>query len=550
MVCFCSAVFGQTTSDTSSVGKTQDLDYTIKGFTAATYHYGKKISEDPMFRDTIKVDSEVEYSFVDKKLESDFEVDQINAPKLNMLEPLDKLYKTYVALGLSDFKTPPYFDFTHNTLRSREYNAGVSFNHISQEQKIGDIDNARYSNSSASFFGKKFYQQSTWYSSVDYDYQTLRFYGYNKDQLPVVDEDLLINEYSKLNAQTGLMSSVRGTGKIGYDVNVNYDQLLGKDLAVAEHLVDINSNVNWLMKTKPMDFIVDIDFGAAYLNSGRVLSDHSSTLFDLSVVLNRKSELYDLKFGVKGFFQTAQEREIWGFPFVEADYSFVKDVLHVYGRITTDFKRNSYLSYIDVNPFISNGEDVISTVTKQDFRGGLKGAFNSKSSFNVGISYKNIHNMPLYYNVGNSGYNKFQILKDRVEHRQAFAEFVWDSKKLDFHFKGEYNIYDVFKNEAFHLPALYSELGARYKLKQKIEVGANVFFYGEQLALDRFDSQDRPITKTLKPIVDFNFDLKYNYNQRLGAFLSLNNVLNTKHIRWDHYSNYGFNFLFGVGYSF
>jgi outer membrane receptor protein involved in Fe transport len=77
-----------------------------------------------------------------------------------------------------------------------------------------------------------------------------------------------------------------------------------------------------------------------------------------------------------------------------------------------------------------------------------------------------------------------------------------------------------------------------------------MFFYGKQLALESFDTQNRPITKDLDPIFDFNFNVKYNYSKRLGAFLKMNNILNTKHIRWDQYSNYGLNFLFGVGYSF
>lgn len=535
---------------TDSVGVLTSKNYAVDGSGKLTYRYGKKIGDDPVFKDTVKVDSEVDYNFIDKKLNSGFEVKPIKAPKLNMLEPLQKIYKGYTAIGVNDFKTPPYFDFNYSTIRNRHYNAGFGMNHISQHQDINDAEEGRYTNSNVSVFGKKFYKHKTWYSSADYNYNTFRFYGFNPDDVSDINEDEIANGYSVLKAQTGLKSNVKGKKKTGYDVKLNYDQLIESRFAVVEHKVGLESNINWFVKTKPVDFIADIDLGASYLNSGRVLGDHSSMLFDLAFTATKKSKKYDVVIGVKSFFQTSQERQIWAFPFFEADYSVVKDVLHVYGRVTTDYNRNSYLDYIVQNPFIRNQEDVITSITKQDIMAGLKGAFNSKSSFNLGIRYKNHSNLPLYYNEGNQYYNKFRLIADEVEHRQAFAEFVWDGKKLDFSAKGEYNIYDVYKNEAFHLPNLYAELGASYNLQDKIEVATQVFMYGNQLALDHFNSEGRAVTKDLDAFVDFNIDLKYHYTKRLGAFFKVNNILNTKQAQWDQYANYGMNFLFGVDYSF
>lgn len=535
---------------TDSVGVLGSKSYNVDGDGKLTYRYGKKIGDDPVFKDTVKVDSEVGYSFIDKKLNSDFEVKPIKAPKLNMLEPLQKIYKAYGAIGVNDFETPPYFDFNYSSIRNRHYNAGFGMHHISQQQDINDAEEARYSNSEVNFFGNKFYKNKTWYSSVDYAFNTFRFYGFNPEDIKEINEDEIAHGYSILNAETGLKSNVKGKKKSGYDIKLNYDQLIENHFAVAEHKVELESKLNKYVKTNAIDFIADLDFGISYLNSGRVGDDHASTLFDLAVTATKKSEKYDLVVGFKSFFQTTQKRQIWAFPFIEADYSVVKDVLHVYGRVTTDYNRNSYLDYVVQNPFISNEEDVITSITKQDIMGGLKGAFNSKSSFNIGLRYKNHSNLPLYYNIGNQYYNKFKLIADRVEHRQAFAEFAWDGKKLDFSAKGQYNIYDVYKNEAFHLPNLYAELGASYNLQDKIEVGTQVFMYGKQLALEEFDTDGRPLTKDLDGFVDFNININYHYTKRLGAFLKVNNILNTKQTQWDQYANYGLNFLFGVDYSF
>ena len=344
-------VFSQTEN-----GVISDNKIIIDGHGSLTYKYGFKIGDDPIFKDTVKVNSEVGYSFVDEKVNSDFQVKAIKAPKLNMLEPLVKLHKGYVALGLTGFKTPPYFDFNYSTIRNRRYNAGFAVNHISQEQKINGNDNARYTNSNATFFGKKFYKNSTWYSSLDYDYNSFRSYGFNEDQVDGSNEDELMFGYSIAKVETGLKSNVKKKGKFGYDVSMVYDQFLEDQLAVAEHKVGLESNFNWLVKTKPMDFIMDIDFGASYLNSAAISSEHSSVVFDLGFKLNKKSKKYDVSVGVKSFFQTNDKRNLWAFPFIQADYSFVKDVLHVFGRLTTDFSRKSYLDFADVNPFITDGD--------------------------------------------------------------------------------------------------------------------------------------------------------------------------------------------------
>ena len=97
---------------------------------------------------------------------------------------------------------------------------------------------------------------------------------------------------------------------------------------------------------------------------------------------------------------------------------------------------------------------------------------------------------------------------------------------------------------------MYTEVNANYNIQDKIVIGADLFLYGKQIALKDFDISNRPITAELDPIFDFNLNIKYNYTKRLGGFLRLNNLLNTKHVRWDQYSSYGLNFLFGVGYSF
>ena len=237
-------------------------------------------------------------------------------------------------------------------------------------------------------------------------------------------------------------------------------------------------------------------------------------------------------------------------PYLEADWSFVKEVLHIFCRFQNDYKRLSYLDYVYENPFIANYQDILNVNVPVDFMGGIKGAFSSNSSFSLGFRYRNYKSMPIYYNLSNNPILEFNVVEDKVVNRQGFLEFLHEGKKLNVLTKIEYNLYDVFNLEAYHLPALYGETRLGYKLQDKFVLGTDLFFYGEQLGIESFNQNGRPNTITINPIFDFNIDFRYNYSQKLGAFIKTNNILNTKHQRWDQYANYGFNMLVGVDYNF
>lgn len=549
---FTQAQTGNAVED-SSIIKVAGMTIHIPGDGKLTYNYGRKIGDDPIFKDSVKVETSVEYNFLDKKVPSNFEVKTIKAPKIKMTEPLEKIYKRFVAIGINDFKSAPLFELSHTTIRNRKYNVGFEIQHISQNQTVGSPINARYGNSNVALYGKKFYDKKTLYGSFDYDHNLVNFHGFNENQFLIYDEKSLNRGLGKFNIETGFKSNYKDERFWGYDVNINYDEFSMDEMSVVEHRVNLAANINKYSELKNYDWfkgVFNLDFEASYLNSGNPLNNHESALFSLFPAFDLKLQDVDLKIGVKTFYQTIDPRKFTANVFAEADFGFVKDVLHIFARFQNDYKRLSYLDYAYENPFVANYGDILTQRTPIDFMGGAKGAFSSKSSFNFGFRYRYHTKLPLFYNISNDGLNEFVIVADKVDHRQGFLEFIHEGKKLDLLAKAEYNVYDVYKYEAFHLPNIYVETRASYKLKDKFVVGVDLFFYGSQLALDSFDSGNKAITSTLNPIFDFNIDVRYNYSEKLGGFLKTNNILNTKHVRWDQYANYGINFLIGLDYNF
>ena len=542
------AVQAQETDTSGTIlPENKSLEFESYGLGEITYEKGKKIQEDPKFEDTVKVESEIDYSFVDKKEKSHYKVQTIKAPKLSMVEPLEKLYKGHMSLGINDFKTPPFFEFSVASMRNKRVNSGLMLSHISQDQPIKGYGDPRYTDSYVGLYGKKFNENWTWFGSADYNYQTFRLYGYDPSVYTPSSENANITGYSILNMNGGFKSRKQNQDELRMQVEVGYDQLFDYTSAVQEH----SAYAQGVFKKQINVGEANVLFNADQLYSKRQLSEHNSILFTLAPKYTMQTEDYTLTGGVNINFLTNQERGFHIYPFLDGDYAMYKGVLHIYATLKGNYQRLSYLDYVQQNPFVTLQQSVSNVNNRVDLKGGLKGAINSAISFNVGGAYRWVNDFVLFANLGDVGTNAFHIIQDdEVVHRQAFGELVYEGKKGSAGAKGNYNIYDVYQQQPYHLPAVYIEGFGKYNLQDKIEVGTQVFYYGKQLALEAYDAELVPITKELKGIIDFNVDIKYNYSPRLGAFLKVNNILNTKHVRWDMYANYGLNVLFGVNYQF
>lgn len=524
----------------------------IPGEGKVTVNYGKKIGDDPFFQDSSKITTEVKYFFLDKKRIPEFKIKTIKAPKIRMVEPLEKIRKRFVAFGINDFKTTPMAELRYSTLRNRKYNLGFDMRHFSQKQNVGAPIDAIYGNSEVSIYGKRFLKGKAFFGSADYDHNVFNFYGFDEGQFISYNSKDFKRNVGRFNLKTGINSTSKNPLLWGYNARVNYSQLSMDEMATVEHKVGFEANLNKFFDWSRHDWflgVFNLDYTASYLNSGRPTKDHESYYFKIFPSFELKLKEIDFTFGAKAFYQS-NSKKFNAMPYLEGDWSFVKDVLHIFGRFQNNYKRLSYLDYAYENPFISNYQDILNVNLPVDFMGGIKGGFSSNSSFSLGFRYRNYKSMPIYYNLSDNPTLEFNVVEDKVVNRQGFLEFLHEGKKLNILTKLEYNLYDVFDLEAYHLPAIYGETRLRYKLQDKFVLGTDLFFYGEQLGIDSFDENNRPNSIVIDPIFDFNIDFRYNYSQKLGAFIKTNNILNTKHQRWDQYANYGFNILIGVDYNF
>mgnify|MGYP001368457503 FL=1 len=92
LIIFSTSALAQTGfNDTTKI--VDGMKIYIPGEGKVTVNYGKKIGDDPLFQDSSKIETNVKYFFLDKKTISDFKVKAIKAPKIRMVEPLEKIRK-------------------------------------------------------------------------------------------------------------------------------------------------------------------------------------------------------------------------------------------------------------------------------------------------------------------------------------------------------------------------------------------------------------------------------------------------------------------------
>lgn len=531
----------------------------VTGGGNVSYEKGVKISDEPSFVDTVSVAFDLDYSSIDEKVETEFTVEPINPPKLVIATPLEQISKNYFALGVNDFKTIPFIDYTHTTIRNKEYNGGVRLNHFSSDMRVPNSARAKFTETHAAVNGKKIMERQVLYTNLTYDHNTFRNYGFNPAiYQPIGKEDILLS-YNTFQGDFGISSTKHKYNKYDYYAQINYKQLYGRS-EVQEHLVGLEGQIGGKyfpkgglidsLPTKDLTGNWNVQFKGDYLISQDSVLDVNSTLFKLQPNYKVNYKNLNVTVGLPIYFNTNNTRFSSVLPTINADLAVVKDILILYGGYDRRYERNHYMTYLNSNPFIGANLPHTNTHIRFDFKAGLKGAFTSKTTFNLGVRYQNINNFVLFVNDASSlGSKQFNILTDEVKKQQLFVEVMYETKKIKSGIFAEYNRYDLTKYEAYHLPAVFAQAYGKYNIQDKFKVGLDLFYYGEQLALDVTNTSDPMAIKLLKPIMDFNFNIDYAYNETFGAFFKVNNILSTNHQRWNQYPNYGINILGGVYFS-
>jgi hypothetical protein len=454
--------------------------------------------------------------------------------------------------------------------------AGV-FRHLSSQGGIKDVelDDAFFDTSIEMTYGSNDRDMS-WNVDLGYQNQIYHWYGLPTDfgsTLSPQDRTALIGG---IDSQQSYSTIALG-GKVSFNESVfkeaslkfnHFSDAFGS--GENRFYVKPSFQLDVMEETIKTNVIVDYlggSFDKNYWNTNTESIKYGFTNFGIAPSFEMQEDDWTLHIGMGLFYSMDTENsdnKFLIYPQINASYKVVGDLMVFYAGAEGNLEQNSYMDFVNENPFVSPTLYITPTDKQYDVFAGLKGKLADNVSYNVRASYINERNKALYksndftedstnedYAYGNS----MQVVYDDIKTVSFFGELKADfTEDFSFGINGTFSSYttDV-QQEAWNLPDIKLNSTLSYTITKKWFAGADVFFVGERK--DQKINTDiiyvvAPSPVTLESYFDVNAHVGFKYSERLTAFLRANNITNKGYEKWLNYPVQGFQIVLGANYKF
>ncbi|MFV8466274.1 TonB-dependent receptor [Flavobacterium sp. LB1P62] len=491
-------------------------------------------------------------------------------------EKQEHLFKNYATFGVGNYGTFIGELFVNHDLNSTDYVGGMFRHHSSQGGiKSVALDDRFYDTAIDLTYGSN-RKEVSWNLDLGYQNQIYNWYGLPADfgtTLTPQDRRTLING---INPQQTYNTISLG-GKIDFN-----ESILNKMSVKFNHFSDLFGSSENRFYVKPIvkfdvmesavktDLIVDYvggSFKKDYSNTNTQAVKYGFTNFGIAPSFVMQKEDWTLNIGAAVFYSLDNQNsnnKFLVYPRFNASYKVVGDLMIFYAGAEGNLEQNSYMDFVNKNPFLSPTLNIAPTDKQYDIFAGLKGKLTNNVSYNIKASYVNERNKALFKsndyneNATNQEYafgNSFQVVYDDMRTLSFYGELKADfSSTVSFGVNGTFNSYtNDFQSEAWNLPTVKINSNINFNITPKWFAGANVFYVGERK--DQKLNTDvvyavQPDPFTLPSYFDVNANVGFKYSDRLTAFLKANNITNKAYEKWLNYPVQGFQVIVGANYKF
>ena len=484
------------------------------------------------------------------------------------------LFKNYATFGVGNYGTFIGELFVNHDINNTDYVGGM-FRHHSSEGGIKNIalEDRFYDTSLDLMYGSN-QKDVSWNLDLGYQNQIYNWYGLPENfgsTLTLQDRATLMNG---INPQ-----QTYGTISLGGNVAFN-ESILNKASLKYNHFSDASGSSENRFYAKPTlefdvlesavktNIIVDYvggSFKKNYSNTNTERVKYGFTNFGIAPSFVMQEDDWTLNIGAGLFYSldnVNSNNKFLVYPQFNASYKVVGDLMIFYAGAEGNLEQNSYMDFVNENPFLSPTLNIAPTDKQYDVFAGLKGKLTNNVSYNVKASYENERNKALFRsndyneNTGNEDYaygNSFQVVYDDMKTLSFYGELKADfSEDVTFGVNGTFSSFtNDLQQEAWNLPTIKINSTLDFNITEKWFAGANVFYVGErkdfQINTD-FAANAAPVT--LKSYFDVNANVGFKYSDRLTAFARANNITNNAYQKWLNYPVQGFQVILGVNYKF
>jgi hypothetical protein len=527
----------------------------------------KKRSLTPiLFEDTTQSQINSDFVFYEYTASSELQLQPISPARLKVVNPLEELKRGYVKVGVGNYLTP-MSEVYYNSLRSKNNNWGIHGRHISSNTSIKNTGFSGLSENEANAFYQHFYKKFSVTGQVNYNRSMNHFYGFNPEDLVVLDNDSLKQVFNTIGGGINFKSFKIDTGDVNWDGTLNYTNYSDRYEA-KENNVDFDLNTSKMIKKELFALDFGIDFNsynsiesAPFRASATFtpnLETNNNTILEISPkIITSRKKLY-ASFGFSVFADINDKTSFHFYPNIEAKYSFL-DIFIPYVGINGGLERNSFRSLSSDNPFVLSQVRLQNTNIRYNVYGGVRGSITNEVSFNVSIARQSIFGNALFVNDSTySIQNKMDVIYDSMDVTELNAQITYlQSEKVRVFLKGKYSFFSPL-NQAYvwNTPALDISLGGVYDLADKIMVRADIYYIGARKAkslvpvADAELNNDNSYSVNQNAFFDFNLGFEYRYNKSISAFLNFNNIIGQKYQVYNQFPVQGINILGGATLRF
>lgn len=518
----------------------------------------------PVIRDTNVVRPEFTYTVNTNPYSPEYTISPIKAAAI-VPDPLEKLYKSHVNLGLGNYFAP-LAEISVTNERSREGTYGLYAKHYSTHGKVKLQNDKRvfagYMDNEVSLFGKKFFHDNYLEGSIDYFQKTRHAYGYDTSIVAYEPEkkDIRI-PYSKIGANLSFASMTLDSSDFSYDFDVAYNYFFS-DRNMSQNSLGI---AGYMAKTY-LDLYMGAGLEMDFYRPSAEISRLGRYVVALSPFISKSSAQWNFKLGIQLLLDrdTASTVRFHFYPDAGMAFSIVPSYIDFFARLSGKLEKNTPERIIEENPFLLRNGSLFAlpnTSHRLVLSGGLKGNTGMGGNYVLSASYSMIQDMLFYANLVDDGPlpepmpgNYFMPLPDDVELFNLHAGIngiIGD--KISYSGSANYYSYRPGTHEyPWGKQPWDAQVGVKYNLRNKIIAGIELTSLGKRrFVVDRSNmsipQEDYVFTSPV--LVSSNLSAEYRYTKILSIWARINNIDFSRNYDWAYYPTQRYMFMIGLTYS-
>lgn len=528
----------------------------------------KKKSYLPDMNDTSKVRPDFHYDVKTTPFLPEYTISPIKAAVLTP-DPLQKLYKSYINMGVGNYLTP-LAEISISNERSKSGAIGFYARHFSTNGKLelanGKKIFAGFMDNDASLYGRKFFRKNVLEGSLDYTQKSRYAYGYNPliaDYSPAAKEIRI--PYNNAGGKVSFSSLTLDSTDFSYDFRASFNYFTAPE-KLSERKIGFTGSMSKM-------------YGGFYIGSGLeydnykipdLLSSNPKYIVSVSPFLKKSTNQWSFKAGLEILLDRnlTTSAKLHVYPDINFNFYVIPEYVNFFAGLSGKLDKNEPLNIISENPYLmTDGRLLLLPNTSHDLiiSTGLKGKTGLTGNYVLSASYSLISNMLFYtnqYDLVSSPVrrgNYFSALVDDVELFNIHAEIEQKiTDKISLTGAGNYYKYTLSRNlYAWNMPGWDATIGLKYNLRDKIIAGVELSGQGKRRLIingeNQFVSFPAFDYKTgmleFPAYVNLNLNAEYRYSKILSFWAKANNLSNRRYFEWIYYPCRGPLFMIGFTYS-